>query len=197
MELQLQHQSFQMNIWSQSDTTERLNWNELNWSPKHSQESSPAPHFKSINSWVLSLCMVQVSHLYLTTGKTIALTRWISVGKVVSFLFSTLSRFVMAFFQGASIFSFYDCSHHPKWFWSPSPPLKWQGSKESTCQCRRHKRGGFNPPVGKMPWRRNQQPSEPVKVLSCVWLFATLWTVAYQAPATHSSIIAWNIPWTE
>ena len=37
--------------------------------------------------------MVQLSHLYMTTGKTIALTRWIFVGKVRSLLFNTLSSF--------------------------------------------------------------------------------------------------------
>ena len=38
--------------------------------------------------------MVQLSHPYVTTGKTIALTRWTFVGKVISLLFNTLSRFV-------------------------------------------------------------------------------------------------------
>jgi len=32
-------------------------------------------------------------------------------------------------------------------------------SEESTCQCRRHKRHGFNPRVGKIPWRRKWQPT--------------------------------------
>ena len=41
--------------------------------------------------------MVQLSHPYMTTGKTIALTRWIFVGKVMSLLFNMLSRFVIAF----------------------------------------------------------------------------------------------------
>ena len=41
--------------------------------------------------------MVQLSHLYMTTGKTIALTRWTFVGKVMSLLFNMLSRFVTAF----------------------------------------------------------------------------------------------------
>ena len=41
--------------------------------------------------------MVQLSHLYMATGKTIALTRWTFVGKVMSLLFNTLSRFVIAF----------------------------------------------------------------------------------------------------
>ena len=41
--------------------------------------------------------MVQLSHPYLTTGKTIALTTWTFVGKIMSLLFSMLSRFVIAF----------------------------------------------------------------------------------------------------
>ena len=41
--------------------------------------------------------MVQLSHPYMTTRKTIALTRWTFVGKVMSLLFNMLSRFVMAF----------------------------------------------------------------------------------------------------
>ena len=40
---------------------------------------------------------VQLSHPYMTTGKTIALTRWTFVGKVLSLLFNMLSRFVIAF----------------------------------------------------------------------------------------------------
>ena len=41
--------------------------------------------------------MVQLSHVYMTTGKTIALTRWTFAGKVMSLLFNTLSRYVIAF----------------------------------------------------------------------------------------------------
>ena len=41
--------------------------------------------------------MVQLSHLGMTTGKTIALTIWTFVGKVISLLFNTLSIFVIAF----------------------------------------------------------------------------------------------------
>ena len=41
--------------------------------------------------------MVQLSHPYMTTGKTIALTMWTFVGKVISQLFNMLSRFVIAF----------------------------------------------------------------------------------------------------
>ena len=48
--------------------------------------------------------MVQLSHPYMTTGKTIALTRWTFVGKVMSLLFNMLTRFIIVFFQGASVF---------------------------------------------------------------------------------------------
>ena len=41
--------------------------------------------------------MVQLSHPYMTTGKTIALTRWTFVGKVMSLLFYMLSMLVITF----------------------------------------------------------------------------------------------------
>ena len=41
--------------------------------------------------------IVQLSHLHITTGKTIALTRWTFVGKVMSLLFNMLSRLVITF----------------------------------------------------------------------------------------------------
>ena len=47
--------------------------------------------------WHWTFFMVQLSHPYMTSGKTIALTIWTFVGKVMSLLFNTLSRFVIAF----------------------------------------------------------------------------------------------------
>ena len=47
--------------------------------------------------WLLAFFIVQLSHLYMTTGKTIALTRWTFVGKVKSPLFNMLSRLVITF----------------------------------------------------------------------------------------------------
>ena len=44
-----------------------------------------------------ALFIVQLSHPYMTTGKTIALTRWTFVGKVMSLLFNMLSRLVITF----------------------------------------------------------------------------------------------------
>ena len=47
--------------------------------------------------WRLAFFTVQLSHPYMTTGKTIALTRWTFVGKVMSLLFNMLSRLVISF----------------------------------------------------------------------------------------------------
>ena len=47
--------------------------------------------------WCSAFFIVQLSHPYMTTGKTIALTRWTFVGKLMSLLFNMLSRLVIAF----------------------------------------------------------------------------------------------------
>ena len=52
----------------------------------------------------LAFFTVQLSHPYMTAGKTIALTRRTLVSKVMSLLFNMLSRLVQIFIQGASIF---------------------------------------------------------------------------------------------
>ena len=57
-----------------------------------SQESSPAPQL-----WRSAFFIVQLSHPYMTTGKTIALTRQTFVGKVMSLLFNMLSTLVITF----------------------------------------------------------------------------------------------------
>ena len=53
--------------------------------------------------WCPAFFTVQLSHPYMTIGKTIALTRWTFVGKVVSLLLNILSRLVITF-QGVSVF---------------------------------------------------------------------------------------------
>ena len=77
LELQLQYQSFQWIF-----RTDFL-WDWLIWSPcspRNSQESSPTSQFKSINSLALNF-IIQISHPYMTTGKTITLTRWTLLAK--------------------------------------------------------------------------------------------------------------------
>ena len=62
------------------------------------------PSSKASILWCSAFFMVQLSHPYITTGKNIALTRWIFDGKVMSLLFNMLSRLIIFFFQGASVF---------------------------------------------------------------------------------------------
>ena len=59
---------------------------------------------KALILWHSAFFMVQLSHTYMTTGKTIALSRWTFVGKVTSLLFNMLSRFVIAFLPRRSVF---------------------------------------------------------------------------------------------
>ena len=65
--------------------------------PKALSRVFSALQFKSIILWCSAFYMVQLSHPYVTTGKTIALTRQTFVGKVMSLLFNMLSKFVIAF----------------------------------------------------------------------------------------------------
>ena len=66
-------------------------------SPRDSQESSPTVQFKASILRCSALFIVQLYHSYMTTGKTIPLTRRIFDGKVISLLFNRLSRLVIAF----------------------------------------------------------------------------------------------------
>ena len=91
LEFQLQHQSFPW-IFRTDFLYDWLVGSHC--SPRNSQESSPAPQFKSINS-ALGFLYSPTLKSYMTTGKTIGLTRWTSVAKVMSLLFNMLSNFVI------------------------------------------------------------------------------------------------------
>ena len=69
--------------------------------------------------WHSAFFIVQLTHPYMTTGKTIALTRRTFVDKVMSLLFNMLSRFVIAFLLRSKRLLISCCSHHLQWFWSP------------------------------------------------------------------------------
>ena len=93
LEFQLQHQSFQ---WTPKDWS--LGWTGwISLQPKglssllqhHSSKASILRHW--------AFFIVQLAQSYMTTGKTIALTRRTLVGKVMSLLFNTLSRLVITF----------------------------------------------------------------------------------------------------
>ena len=55
--------------------------------------------------WHSAFFIVQLSHPYMTTGKTIALTRWTFVSKIMSLLFNMLSRLVIAFLPRSLLIS--------------------------------------------------------------------------------------------
>ena len=117
--------------------------------------------------WCSDLFMVQLSQLYVTTGKTIAFTIQIFISRVVPRVFNTLSRFVIAFLPRSS--------HLISWLYSPSAAQEEEICHYSTfspaichevtglyraslvaaaktlLQCRR-------PRVGKIPWRRTWHP---------------------------------------
>ena len=59
---------------------------------------------KSSILWHSAFFMVQLSHPYMTTGKTTALTIWTFVSKEMSLLFNMLSRFVISFFSRIKCF---------------------------------------------------------------------------------------------
>ena len=94
LEFQLQHHSFQRN--PRADLLQN-GLARSPCSPRDSQESSPTPQFYSINSSALSFRYSPTLHPYMTTGKTIALTRLTFVGKVMSLLLNMLSRLVITF----------------------------------------------------------------------------------------------------
>ena len=62
--------------------------------------------------------IVQLSHPYMTTGKTIALTRRTFVGKVMSLVFNMLSRLVITFLPRSKCLLISWLQSHLQWFWS-------------------------------------------------------------------------------
>ena len=82
-----------------------LGW--TGWISLLSKGLSRVPQHHSSKASILqhsALFTVQLSHPYMTTGKTIALTRWICVGQVMSLLFNMLSRLVITFLPRSNIF---------------------------------------------------------------------------------------------
>ena len=116
----LQHQSFQW-IFRTDFVYDWLVWSPCY--PRDSQESSLTPQFKNINSSMITFFMVQLSHLYMTTGKTIVLTRQTFVSKVLFLLFNKLPSFVIAFLPK---------SKHLLMSWLQSLSAIWDDADEPT-----------------------------------------------------------------
>ena len=85
-------------------------------------------HYSSKASilWHSAFFIVQLSHPYMTTGKTIALTRWTFVGKVMSLLFNMLSSLVITFLPR---------SKHLLISWLHSPSAVFGSSPNKVCRC--------------------------------------------------------------
>ena len=75
---------------------------------------------KALILWCSAFFMVQLTHPYMTTGKTTALTRQTFAGKVMSLLFNMLSRLVIALLPRSKhlLISWLQWFHHLQWFWS-------------------------------------------------------------------------------
>ena len=92
LEFQLQHQSFQSGLISF-----RTDWLDL-LEVQGTLKSLYRYHsLKALFLWCSTFFIVQLSHPYMTTGETIALTRLTFVSKVMSLLFNMLSKLVIAF----------------------------------------------------------------------------------------------------
>ena len=76
--------------------------------------------------WCWTFFMVQLSHPYMTTGKTIDLTRWNFVGKVMSLLLKMMSRLVITFLPGSKHLLI-------SWLWLPR--CDFRAKKNKVCQC--------------------------------------------------------------
>ena len=94
LEFQLQHQSLQ---WTPKTDLLWMDW--LDLLAVQGTLKTLLQHHSSKASILLcsALLIIQLSHPYMTTGKTIALTRWTLVGKVMSLLFNMLSRLIITF----------------------------------------------------------------------------------------------------
>ena len=74
----------------------KIDWFDL-LAVQRTLDSSPALQFETLILQCPTFFIVQLSQLYVTTGKTIILTIQTSVGRVMSLLFNTLSKFAVAF----------------------------------------------------------------------------------------------------
>ena len=92
MEIQLQHQSFNEHPGLISF---RVDWFDL--AVQGTLKSLLQHHSSKASILHSAFFIVQLSHLYMTTGKTITLTRQTFVGKVMSLLLNMLSRWVITF----------------------------------------------------------------------------------------------------
>ena len=122
LEFQLQHQSFQSIF--RTDFL-RMDWLALVEMLGTLKSLLQHHNLKASILWHSAFFMVQLSHPYMTTGKTRALTRWTCVGKVMSLLSNMLSRSVTVFLPRSKHLLI-------SWLQSPSAMI-WEPKK--VCHC--------------------------------------------------------------
>ena len=127
--------------------------------------------------------MVQLSHPFMTTGKTIALTTWTFVGKVMSLLFNMLSRLVIVFLPRNKYILI-------SWLQSPSAvilePKKIKSVTGKICRYQESKQAFQVVLVVKNP----PANAEVLGVGGSI--------LGWEGPLeTYFSILAWRIPWME
>ena len=111
--------------------------------------------------------IVQLSHPYMTTEKTKALTRWTFVGKAISLPFNKLSRLVITFLPRTSLRGTPVTQHTEQTLLSSQiyNGLNQSGYQSEACLI-----------------FANKLDDDEILVLSLVRLFVTPWTIAHQAP---------------
>ena len=73
---------------------------------------------KALVHWCSAFFMVQLSYLYMTTGKITPLNRWTFIGEVMSLFFNALSRFIISFLPRSKCLLIHGWSDHLQWFWN-------------------------------------------------------------------------------
>ena len=154
--------------------------------------NTTVPKLWWINSSGSAFFIVQLLHPYMTTRKTIALTRWTFVDKVISLLLNILSSLVITFLPRSKRLLI-------SWLQSPSAVLlEPKKIKSATVSivfpsiC--HEVMGPDAMIFVF-WRLSFKPTFSLssftfkrKSLSRVWLFTTPWTAVYQAPPSIKSL---------
>ena len=127
----LRYWSFSFSISSSNEYSGLISFR-IDWLDLHAIQKtlrSLLQHHSSEASilWLSAFFRVQLSHPYITTGRTIALIRQTFVGKVMSLLFNMLSRFVIAFFPRSKLLLI---------SWLQAPSASDFGAQENkVCRC--------------------------------------------------------------
>ena len=139
---------------------------------------------KSSILWCSAFFAVQLSHSYMTSGKTIALTRRTFVGKVMSLLLNMLSRLVITFLPRSKCLS-------TSWLQSPSAVILEPPKIKSATASRDSKKKKQNTHLLEYLSYANQPVQSPHPKYLSYW--ALILSPLEEGMTTYSSILAWKI----